>query len=144
MMDLHLNDNEQQLMKSVLHALYKTFKREPGLNTGRCTVANINREDLTMLISIHDRIVDHELKADMDCNEAMKPALDYVRSQLEDYELNEIRAKISSAYECHTTPTAYDDFDKVQDLLEEYGEENDLPEGWWEDEGDLDDWLYEL
>ena len=78
------------------------------------------------------------------CNKAMKPALDYVRSQLDPWRLEEYRATINSAYEYHTTPTAYADFDHIRDLLEEYGEENELPEGWWENEGDLDDWLYEL
>lgn len=144
MMDLHLSDQEQQDLKNVLHAMYKSFKKDPDSNTGTCRAGNVSREILGSIIAIHDRIVDYELKADADCNEAMKPALDYVRSQLQDYELEEIRAKINSAYECHTTPTAYDDFDNVRDLLEEYGEENDLPEGWWENEGDLDDWLYEL
>lgn len=33
--------------------------------------------------------------------------------------------------------------DKIFDLLEEYGEDNDLPEGWWQDEGSIeDDWFY--
>jgi hypothetical protein len=73
-----------------------------------------------------------------------KPALDYVRSQIEEWRLEEYRVQINSAYEYHTTPTAYADFDRIRDLLEEYGQENDLPEGWWESEGDLDDWLYEL
>lgn len=75
---------------------------------------------------------------------AKKPALDYVRSQLDEWRLEEYRAAINSAYEYHTTPTAYADFDHIRDLLEEYGQENDLTEGWWENEGDLDDWLYEL
>ena len=29
--------------------------------------------------------------------------------------------------------------DDVQDLLEEYGQDNDLPEGWWCEYGDIDD-----
>lgn len=144
MMDLHLSDDEQQILKHVLHVLYKSFKLNKKTGVGTCSMLCVDPETLTGIIAIHDRIVDHELKADADCNESMKPALDYVRSQLQDYELEEIRAKVNSAYECHTTPTAYDDFDYVRDLLEEYGEENDLPEGWWENEGDLDDWLYEL
>ena len=74
----------------------------------------------------------------------MTPALDYVRSQIDEWRLEEYRAAIHSAYEYHTTPTAYADFDHIRDLLEEYGADNDLPEGWWENEGDLDDWLYKL
>lgn len=34
--------------------------------------------------------------------------------------------------------------DKICDLMEEYGEENDLPEGWWYDLADEDDIFYEL
>ena len=35
-----------------------------------------------------------------------------------------------------------DILDRIYDLLEEYGEENDLPEGWWEIEGSIeDDWF---
>lgn len=147
-MDLHLKEQEQQLLKNVLHALYKTFRMEPGMNYGTCHVTNISREDLKMIIGIHDNIVDYELKQnnpDVDAsNPAMKPALDYVRSQLDECRLDEYRASINSAYEYHTTPTAYADFDCIRDLLEEYGQENGLPECWWESEGDLDDWLYEL
>lgn len=29
--------------------------------------------------------------------------------------------------------------DDVQDLLEEYGQDNDLPEGWWCEECDIDE-----
>lgn len=29
--------------------------------------------------------------------------------------------------------------DDVQDLLEEYGQDNDLPDGWWCEYGDVDD-----
>jgi hypothetical protein len=29
--------------------------------------------------------------------------------------------------------------DDVQDLLEEYGQDNDLPEGWWANECDIDE-----
>ena len=79
-----------------------------------------------------------------DEDDPKKAALDYVRSQLSDWKLAEYRALINSAYEYHTTPTAYADFDHIRDLLEEYGQDNDLPEGWWENEGDLDDWLLEL
>lgn len=91
--------------------------------------------------------VSHEFEAVSECEEKPNPkkaALDYVRSQLQDYELDVYCSEISASYEMHSTPTACYDFDHIRDLLEEYGEENDLPEGWWESEGDLDDWLYEL
>lgn len=34
--------------------------------------------------------------------------------------------------------------DDVQDLLEEYGQDNDLPEGWWCEYGDIDDIVEKL
>ena len=89
------------------------------------------------------RILD-EITHEQPPRNAKTDALDYVRSHIPDWQLDEYRAEINSAYECHTTPTAYADFDRVRDLLEEYCEEHDVPEGWWQNEGDLDDWLYEL
>ena len=34
--------------------------------------------------------------------------------------------------------------DEVIDLLEEYGQDNDLPEGWWCEYGDIDDIVEQL
>lgn len=34
--------------------------------------------------------------------------------------------------------------DDISDLLEEYGEDNDLPEGWWMSEIDEDEILFNL
>ena len=75
MMDLHLSDDEQQILKHVLHVLYKSFKKDPDSNTGTCRVGNVSREVLGSIIAIHDRIVDYELRGNMDCNEAMKPSI---------------------------------------------------------------------
>lgn len=33
---------------------------------------------------------------------------------------------------------------EIYDLLEEYGEDNDLPEGWWMEYGDIDDIFLKL
>lgn len=33
---------------------------------------------------------------------------------------------------------------KINDLMEEYGDDNDLPEGWWLDECDEDDIIFKL
>lgn len=72
-------------------------------------------------------------------------AIDYVREQLEPDELAEIRAQIDRSYRYHMNPSDCVTNDaKVIDLLEEYGFDNDLPEGWWENEGDIDDWLLKL
>lgn len=42
----------------------------------------------------------------------------------------------------HVAPGLYD---QIQDLLEEYGEDNELPEGWWMSEDiDPEDLIFEL
>lgn len=48
----------------------------------------------------------------------------------------EMRCPFSVAY-----PLLADD---ITDLLEEYGEDNDLPEGWWCEYGDIDDIVEQL
>ena len=91
----------------------------------------------------------HEFEAVNETGESepdpKKPALDYVREQLEQDELDEIRAQIDRSYRYHMTPSdCVTNDSKVIDLLEEWGEDNDLPEGWWEEYGDIDDWLLKL
>ena len=88
-----------------------------------------------------------------DCEEDPEPdeerttldnALDYVREQLDADELMIIKSRVSYNLN-HRLPAASDVNDgHIIDLLEEYGEENDLPEGWWEEYGEIDDWLLKL
>lgn len=68
----------------------------------------------------------------------MKRALKYVREHVDMDYINhcivkamEMRCAFSLAY-----PIEADD---IADLLEEYGQDNDLPEGWWCEYGDIDD-----
>lgn len=144
MMDLHLNDEQQQLLKSVLHALYHTFRQDPGMNTGTCRVANISREDLKTMIRIHDNIVDHELRNPDDEDPMVKDALDYVREQLGEDELAVFRATVTKNLYRHMPACWGLDDGYVIDLLEEYGEDYGQPEGWWENAGDIDDWFMKL
>lgn len=70
----------------------------------------------------------------------MKKALDYVRQNVD---MGYVNYLVSKAMEMRC-PTSYVDAvfaDDVQDLLEEYGDDNDLPEGWWLEYGDIDDIL---
>ena len=70
--------------------------------------------------------------------------LDYVREQLDADELMIIKSRVSYNMN-HRLPAASQVNDaKVIDLLEEYGEDNDLPEGWWMEQGDIDDILLKL
>ena len=72
-------------------------------------------------------------------------ALDYVREQLEQDELDEISAQIDRSYRYHMAPSnCVTNDSKVIDLLKEYGADNDMPEGWWEEYGDIDDILMKL
>lgn len=82
---------------------------------------------------------------DDDTPEEMKEALDYVRENMNEIRMQEVKLAVDKAYEHHLTPSAfYNVGDTVTDLLEEYGDDNDLPEGWWENYGDIDDWLLKL
>jgi hypothetical protein len=72
-------------------------------------------------------------------------ALDYVREQMDDDDMAILQAEMNKCYKMHLVPSGdVVDCSKVIDLLEEYGEDNDLPEGWWENEGDIDDILLKL
>lgn len=70
----------------------------------------------------------------------MKKAIKYVRKNLDMYEVNRVIDKmymervplfVASPEMC----------DQIYDLMEEYGQENDLPEGWWLSECDEEDIL---
>lgn len=97
-----------------------------------------------------DSCADYEIYEVNECEEEittdpLKPAIDYVREQLAEEDLAVIRAQVDRNYRNHMAPSDYvTDDAKVIDLLEEYGQDNDLPEGWWENEGDIDDILLKL
>lgn len=70
-------------------------------------------------------------------------ALDYMRMYVDMPYINhcivramETRCPFSLAF-----PLEADD---ITDLLEEYGQDNDLPEGWWLEYGDIDDIVEQL
>jgi uncharacterized protein YqgQ len=56
-----------------------------------------------------------------------------------------LKAEMNQCYKAHLIP-AEDvmDCEKVVDLLNEYGEENDMEERWWESECEIDEILCEL
>jgi hypothetical protein len=99
----------------------------------------------------NDGVVDVSVS---DCEEDTEPeeerttlddGLDYVRGELDRAdELLIYKATVSKNLD-HRLPAATGlDDGKIIDLLEEYGEDNDLPEGWWEEYGDIDDILMKL
>ena len=75
----------------------------------------------------------------------MQKAIDYVRENMDEDDMAILQAEVNKSYKMHLVPSENTvDCDKLIDLLEEYGEDNDLPEGWWMEEGDIDDWLVKL
>ena len=53
---LAMNSQEAQLLKATLHAVYKTWRRYPGMNTGKSEVNDLYSQDLDTIINIHDRL----------------------------------------------------------------------------------------
>lgn len=69
----------------------------------------------------------------------MKQAVKYVNEQLEPEDIAIICAMVDKNFNRHLNPAYGVDEGKIIDLLEEYGQDNDLPEGWWMEECDIDD-----
>lgn len=75
----------------------------------------------------------------------LKKAIDYVKSNMDEDDMAILQAEMNKCYKMHLIPGEnVMDCSKVIDLLEEYGDENDLPEGWWEEYGDIEDILVKL
>lgn len=71
------------------------------------------------------------------CSEDFRKAIAYVKENISEEDRDIIRAKCSKLYKQHIIPDENTVDDSVIiDLLEEYGQDNDLPEGWWEEEYD--------
>ena len=68
-----------------------------------------------------------------------KRAVEYVKQNLEHYEIEKAWTFIGRrmGLPCEVE-------DKIHDLLEEYGEDNDLPEGWYLEYGDIEDFFMEI
>jgi hypothetical protein len=72
-------------------------------------------------------------------------AVDYVRENMDEDDMAILQAEMNQCYKAHIIPAEnVMDCDKVIDLLNEYAEENDLPERWWEDECEIDEILVKL
>jgi hypothetical protein len=73
----------------------------------------------------------------------IEKALDYVRNEVD---ITEVNNAVCKAMEVRMPVSLYATAlaDDVGDLLEEYGQDNDLPEGWWLEYGDIDDIVEQL
>ena len=77
--------------------------------------------------------------------EELRKGIKYVLDNIDEDDLAMLKAEMNRCWKMHVVPTESTvDCDVVIDLLEEYGEENELPEGWWQEECDLDEILCEL
>ena len=72
----------------------------------------------------------------------IRKAVAYINEQLEPEDKAIIAAQVSKNFKQHMNPAYGIDEDKITDLLEEYGEDNDLGEGWWMEECELDDIVF--
>ena len=55
-MQISVTKEEATVLKQVLHAVYKTFRRTPGMNIGSSQVHNLYPSDIQKLIAVHDRL----------------------------------------------------------------------------------------
>lgn len=91
--------------------------------------------------------IKHEFEEVSECSddplaeysEDYRKGIAYVKEQMDEDDLSILRAQASKNYAQHNAPATDIDDSKVIDLLEEYGEDHDLPEGWYLDEYDADD-----
>ena len=68
----------------------------------------------------------------------MRKAVAYINEQLEPEDKAIIAAQVDKNFKQHMNPAYGIDDGKIIDLLEEYGDDHNLGEGWWEEECDID------
>ena len=75
-------------------------------------------------------------------SKTFRDGIAYVMENMDEDDKTIIGAECNKAYKQHLVPdeNIVDDH-KITDLLEEYGEDNDLPEDWYEEEYDASEIL---
>ncbi len=95
-----------------------------------------------------DAYVKHEVTDVTEAGESehseLDEALDYVRKEMDEDDLLIYKATVSKNMNCRYPVGAGLDDGRIIDLLEEYGDDNGLSEGWWEEYGDIEDILMKL
>lgn len=77
-----------------------------------------------------------------DYSEDFRAGMNYVLEQMCEEDKAIIRAEVSKAYSQHLVPNGdIVDDSRITDLLEEYGQDHDLPEGWYLEEYDASEIL---
>ena len=86
----------------------------------------------------------HEFEPEEEKTELQK-AIDYGRDNMDEDDMAILKAEMNQCYKAHLIPGEdVMDCEKVVDLLNEYGEENDMEERWWESECEIDEILVKL
>ena len=97
-----------------------------------------------------DSCLDQEITQVIECEEdesttELQKAIRYVKEQMDENDMVILHAEMDKCYKAHLVPDEDTmECGKVIDLLEEYGQDNDLPEGWWMSEAEMADILCEL
>ena len=76
-------------------------------------------------------------------NVGFKDALAYVKQALDAELIEEVKTKLGNS-NMELIDVNEELADEIHDLMEEYGDRNNLPEGWWEYEGTTEDILWKL
>ena len=104
--------------------------------------------DEAYYLSKYDSVWEREVVEVNECEvekSDIDKAIDYVREQMDKDDMTILQAEMNKCYKMHLIPNEdVMDCSKVIDLLEEYGQDNDMPEGWWMEYGEIDDILIKL
>ena len=85
------------------------------------------------------------IKPDAVDDSELGKAIAYLKENIDEDDLACIKAEANKCWKQHLVPTEnLIDCEAITDLLEEYGQENDLDERWWEDYADIDEIINKL
>jgi hypothetical protein len=86
-----------------------------------------------------------ETKPDAVDDSELGKAIAYVKENIDEDDLACIKAEANKCWKQHLVPTEnLIDCEAITDLLEEYGQENDLDERWWEEYAVIDEIICKL
>lgn len=89
-------------------------------------------------MKVLDEIAD--IKPDAVDDSELGKAIRYVQENIDEDDLACIKAEANKCWKQHLAPTEnLIDCEAITDLLEEYGQENDLDERWWEEYAEIDE-----
>ena len=85
------------------------------------------------------------IKPDAVDDSELGKAIRYVQENIDEDDLACIKAEANKCWKQHLVPTEnLIDCEAITDLLEEYGQENDLDERWWEEYAEIDEIINKL